>query len=155
MKKDGRNALMIAAQLGNYEVVHFLLEQEAAGVNKRDKYGNSALLLSVLGKGDAETFKLLYNYKGVDRFMNNFEGMNLLICAACRGHHKIVDFLLDQKDTDINATDGAGCTALHHAAGHGNLELFQAVYTHPLVNQKAKSSDGFTALMVACFKFCT
>ncbi len=150
-RNDGRNSLMLAAQSGNHDVVEFLLKQ-GVNVNSRDKFGNTALLLCVMGTGDLKTFQTLHNQDGVNRMITNNSGMNALMWAVSTGHCEVVEFLLNQPNTEVNLMDNAGCRALHHAAGGGDLDIFQTLFSHPHVDQKVRTPQGFSVLMVACFK---
>ncbi len=123
-------------------------------MNERDNFGNSALLLAVIGTGHLDTFKLLFNHPDTERNIANQQGMNALIWAASRGHKDILQFLIDQPDLH-NTKDIDGFTALHHSAAHGDLEQFITLYTCPGVDKMAKSKHGLNAMMVACVKGAT
>jgi ankyrin repeat protein len=54
--------------------------------------------------------------------------------------------LLDDVDLDVNDADSSGDTALHHAAGHGHLGLFEMLLARHDIDPNAKNIIGATPL---------
>jgi ankyrin repeat protein len=82
---------------------------------------------------------------------NSVQGKTPLIISAGKGHEATVGMLLEI-GMDIETTDTAGQSALHHAAKNGQTETVRM-----LVEREAKSdardSKGQTALSLAILKW--
>lgn len=129
---SGNSLLMLAAQNGDTSTVEVLLINKA-NLLKKNKYGDTALLLAAL-RGHLNTVITLVNAGAeIDP-----EGWTPLIYAAFEGHAEIVRFLLTL-DIDIDAQAENGLTALMAASRHGHLDIVQILLEHDaavnLVNQ--------------------
>lgn len=75
-------------------------------------------------------------------------GNTALMIAADHGHTAMVDFLLAQRDFQRHATNKGGISALHLAAGRGQIDLIQKLIDSGLdVNQS--NNEGLTPLHYA------
>jgi ankyrin repeat protein len=73
-----------------------------------------------------------------------------LMLAICYTKTKVVNFLLDRPDVDINAANNAGLTALHLACQAGDLGLVARLAGDPrMVGLNARAVWGETAVMGA------
>ncbi|WP_333023210.1 ankyrin repeat domain-containing protein [Wolbachia endosymbiont of Pentidionis agamae] len=119
-------ALMHAAQLGNVNVIEFLIE-EGSDIYARDNDGKTALMIAakMCFKDIVEyLIKAGANINHQDKYNNN-----ALICAAKSGYRVHVSFIeygtkvdyegtvksLLTKGANVNAQDRDGKAALHHA----------------------------------------
>jgi ankyrin repeat protein len=147
---EGNSLLMIAARNSNRPLLEYLLAN-SANTLMRNKYGESALMLSAF-VGDLESVKLLVQSKadlnpakgwtpllysafnghldvarylvemGADINAQSESGLTALILAAKNGSFAIAEFLID-RHADPNARDGSGATATDHAIKSGNTRI--------------------------------
>ncbi|MBF0271906.1 MAG: ankyrin repeat domain-containing protein [Magnetococcales bacterium] len=113
-----RTSLMLAAKVGNTELVAQLLEHKA-DINAQDKTGNSALMLAAQ-EGQLESVKLLLKHNA-SLEKNHICGCTALLQAAEHGHTEVVKTLLDHH-ADIHVKNEDGMTALMFASMKGHLE---------------------------------
>jgi len=169
--KDEQTAMTAALYRDNFEIVKLLLEG-GIGVNETCKfdpwYRYAFRLLLQDPSGDnyilypGGTVKLLdgrgfqavgkrpiktpnYHYSiDPNKYLSKWTP---LLIAACFGHMKIVELLLN-KGADANAADDEGWTALILAALRGKIEAVKMLIDHG-ANINAKSIKGVTSLMWA------
>ncbi len=148
--KNNVNVLMMASNQGKADVVKFLLTQPEAlaELNDADDKEHTALYHAAIG-GNLETFLALYNQPGVRRDLRDIIGTNLLMVASLKNGVKVVEFLLEQEETDVSARDHVGHTALHYAALGGSLQVLKILMDHPKVDNDATDNDGLNALATA------
>ncbi len=145
----GMNALMLASWMGSLDMVSFLLSHSEVDINAADNDGDTALLYAARSH-DVEIFKTIFNHPGVDRTVVNNQGLNAVFLAARDGYDTTLDFLLQQKDTDVTLIGrDLGATVLHAAAADGDVRKVEALWNHPGVNRKAKMNNGMNALITA------
>ncbi len=147
----GRTALLLAVKHASLDMVKFLLDQPETDIDAADNNGNTVLLTAAMNE-DLETFKFLYFHPAVEQKCVNLDGSNVLFNAAWYGHHTILEFLLNQNDTDITVVESTqNKTVLHAAVKSGDLHKVRAVWNHPRVDRRAKMNNGMDALMLAAF----
>jgi hypothetical protein len=115
--KPADTALMIAARIGNIEIVSTLL-QHGAKIDNRGDYGGTALMEAV--RYDQEKIVKLLLDKGAKPNLRTGNGNTAIDFAANRGRTEIVALLL-AKGADING--GAGETPLIQAVSRDNKEM--------------------------------
>jgi ankyrin repeat protein len=142
--QHGTTLLMIAAFLGNSEIVKFFIDK-GADVHLKDDRGFTALM-NAAESGNLEIVRLLID-KGADVNARDKPGPTVLTQAAKEGHLEVVKLLVD-KGADVNAKDEMGVTVLMGAAEKGNLELVKYLIDKGL-DVNAKDKCGFTALIFA------
>ena len=136
------SAIFSAAFDGNVDVVSELLDQQMAGVNKKDSYNSTALHWAVKG-GHRPMIQLLLE-EGADIELRDENGRTALHWAGPKGDKIIVQLLLE-KGSDIAAKDNNGWTVLHEAAANGHEAAVQLLLEKGS-NIAAKSNNGRTAL---------
>ena len=109
--KDGANALVIAVQQNDYQLVKLLL-LNGADADSRIENGWSALMIAIR-MGSFEIVKMIVD-KGADVNINSPEGLSPLMLAAFCNNLELCKLLL-QKGADINAVSKDGKTALNQA----------------------------------------
>lgn len=117
-----------AAQSENPEFLERALKSET-NVNTRFLYTpqhpyakySTALLRAIMGR-NAENIRTLLAM-GADPNIPNLEGTTPLIMAAYVNFHEGVEALLEHPETDVNATDKDGYTALHLVKNPDSLQL--------------------------------
>lgn len=110
--RDGKPALVVAAEHGNVAVMRFLLE-ESANPDLRDKRTTRTALLMASELGNVAIVRLLIDAKA-DLSKTDRQGETALMKAARAGSLDAVRLLIEA-GADVNATDYAGHTALWHA----------------------------------------
>ncbi|KAL4948545.1 ankyrin repeat-containing domain protein [Aspergillus filifer] len=125
--EDGSNwtPLMIASSLKNAEgdpIIDLLLKK-GADVNVKSVTGQNALHFAT-SKGNISTVRTLLA-NGCTARVKDKRGQLPLHRAAAIGSTPIIQILLKEGRSPVNATDGDGLTALHHAVseGHGDAAL--------------------------------
>jgi ankyrin repeat protein len=117
---NGGTALMYAAMCPDPEVTRLLL-QHGAQVNARARLGWTALLVASV-KGNVATARALLD-GGAEPNAPDAYGWTPLMRAVHTRHPNIVELLLSRPDTDIDARERDGATALHIAASLGEKEM--------------------------------
>lgn len=155
----GDNALILAASVGNTEVVNCLLslptapEQAAA----RNRYTATALVVAA-DLGHERVVELLLAHKATaDKQIAavQLDESHALMLAAQKGHLKVVEALLAHKataDAHTTAVTSDGSTALMFAAYNGHLGIVQALLAHKATadaQTTSVTSIGFNPLMLA------
>ncbi|CBF87930.1 hypothetical protein AN1209.2 [Aspergillus nidulans FGSC A4] len=117
--------LMIAASLRNAEgdpIIELLL-RKGADVNAKSITGQNALHFAT-SKANITTVRTLLENKCSARVKDK-RGQLALHRAAAIGSTPIIQLLLKEGRSPVNATDNDGLTALHHAIseGHGDAAL--------------------------------
>lgn len=115
---DSDTALTLAIHYG-YDTVAQLLIEKNIDINAQDKYGNTALILSIKRK---EHKNIYYD-----------------------GRRNISRMLLSSTDVDINRQNNLGETALITAVIHVNLEMVRLLLENN-ANTDLRDSRDFTAL---------
>ncbi|KAL2872033.1 ankyrin repeat domain-containing protein [Aspergillus lucknowensis] len=122
---SGWTPLMIASSLKNAEgdPILDLLLRKGAEVNTKSVTGQNALHFAT-SKSNLSTVRTLLNNKCSARVKDK-RGQLALHRAAAIGSTPIIQLLLKEGRSPINATDIDGLTALHHAIseGHGDAAL--------------------------------
>ena len=120
---DGIYPLILASQQSRSDVVHFLIEQNAA-LDVIDQYGNNALWAACYADSSDCIDALIH--AGVDiNHQNSASGATALIFAASSGREKVVEQLLAAgADPTLKTHDDF--TALDLASTRKILKLIQA-----------------------------
>lgn len=71
-------------------------------------------------------------------------------CCMYRHNSTIIDFLLKQKNININIKDDVGNTPLHYAVKHNKLHYVKKLVKHKNININSKNKVGMSP-----FYFCT
>ncbi|KAK3533935.1 hypothetical protein QTP70_034933 [Hemibagrus guttatus] len=122
-----RKALHWAAGAGSEDALRLLLEHDTE-LDDADSFGMSALLLAAWF-GHLKILKILVSSGAKLNCENKVRhtgqnGLNLLHCAAQRGHIHILEYIMeDLEDVRLDRVDKSGKTAFHLAAEHGQLEV--------------------------------
>lgn len=149
---DGEYPLHIVtrnATRESYDIANLLMEYNAerAGINKRDKKGNTPLMLAIRNEDRPLVKSLLDN--GADTEIPNAERETPLMVAVNIGNKDIISYLLDAR-ADINARDKEGHTALMFASANPNLMNIVDILVKNGADVNARDKEGMTALMYAC-----
>ncbi|KAL9111061.1 MAG: hypothetical protein Q9227_004494 [Pyrenula ochraceoflavens] len=107
-------------------------------------------LLQYVRAGRIDTVSTILGVTGVGIEHRDDQHLTPLLCAVEGRHPKIVKLLLD-RHADWNAIDQCKRTALHIAAGNGEIDILQMLLKTE-VNIDQKDDQGETALHVASKK---
>lgn len=145
-------ALMYAASRGDTNSIKLLLERPSININAQDIEGNTSLIWAAAG-GHAEVVKLLLQgpeihsivslinsdrhsitKDGLSRKKNSINvniqnryGFSALIWAAYKGHHNVVELLLEYPGINLILQDLRGKDAMKAAAENGYLDLARLI----------------------------
>lgn len=136
-KKNENTPLMIAAQEGNYAAAKALKDSEDVG--KKNAYGETALMLAVLGN-HPEIVELLITEAG----MQDNNGTTAMMLAVENGKSDIIKMLMD-KESGLQNNEGE--TALIMAVDNENTEIVSILKNSSDVGKQ--NNQGYTALMIA------
>lgn len=138
---SGSTLLVIASRNGNVDLLEFLLRNRA-NILKRNKYGDSAIMLAALRGHVAIVQKLLDAGADVGH-----AGWNALHYAAFNGRTDILRLMTKGKAA-LDAKAPNGQTALMLAAGAGHLEAVR-VLVDADADMDLDDGTGRTALKLA------
>ena len=157
----GRTALQVASAKGHTNIVNLLLRQKDVNVNHQDSGGVTALM-SASFYGHVDTVKALleqsdldpnipfYQAEGVrDPMSQGWYGATALHGACSKGHSGVVQVLVQDNRTNVNATANMGYTPLHTAAWYGNAQCVENVLANRHVAVNIVDKFGHTPLWCA------
>ncbi|KAJ5275259.1 hypothetical protein N7505_003804 [Penicillium chrysogenum] len=128
--RQGRTALSLAAELGNWDAVRQVLEK-GANPNSYDIDGRTAVFLAACQQ-DATVLTLLLP-SGISTFERDRYGRTPLHAAANRGHSECVRALLDA-GIDCEVKDNFGRTALSDALTRGRNDVANIIRAFSIKN---------------------
>jgi len=148
----GSTALIFAASKGVTETVAVLLDA-GADVHLRDQMGLTAREWATRNR-QRQTAKLIEKHESTVPAPEpeRWAAKDALRHASMQGDAKRVRELLEAGNTDVNAADHEGHTALHWAAESGHAEVARLLLTIGKADVNRKASDerlGTTALHIA------
>jgi ankyrin repeat protein len=142
--KNGKTALMLAANNKETEVVKLLLKAPGMDVNIQDKDGDTVLMYSAM-YGCESIVKLLLDAPGIDVNVQNKNGMTALMWAANNKETEVVKLLLDAPGINVNVPDIIGNTALMYGSIYGFAPIVKLLLDTPGIDVNLKSIHGNTA----------
>jgi len=111
--------------------------------------GDTALLVAVANSA-LNVVEYLVNLEGVDMNAKNGTGGGVLQIAARSRNVQVLNYVLAMKlDTDVNAEEKNGATALLHAAEVGFIEAVNIFLQCEGINVNHQTKNKWTALMLA------
>lgn len=153
-KRLVKTALHQAVLDGRLHQVRLLVEKHGVGVDVRDVYGRTPLMLTSMVDEDtgAKMAKILIA-AGSDMSLRDNMGRTALSLVCMNGREKIVDEILRKDILNINEPDNDGNTPLHHAAASGNpniVKLLGELFVKFGLDIDTRNKLGYTALLIAC-----
>ena len=117
----------MAAQEGHNAVIQALLEIHSACIDQRAHDGKTAFRLGCL-ESHFECIQTLLKY-GCDVNLKDADSRTTLYILALENKLKVVKFLLDFSNVNVNIPDSEGRTALHVASWQVEInKLFSVIY---------------------------
>ncbi|XP_068939135.1 KN motif and ankyrin repeat domain-containing protein 2 isoform X1 [Petaurus breviceps papuanus] len=148
---NGNTALHYTVSHSNFPVVKQLLDTGLCNVDKQNRAGYTAIMLTALAafraEGDMDTILQLLRLGNVN-FKASQAGQTALMLAVSHGRIDMVKALLACA-ADINLQDDDGSTALMCACEHGHVEIARLLLAVPDCNIALTDHDGSTALSIA------
>ena len=138
-----RTALMLAARLGDLEIIQILLNHQDIKIDLQDLNGMTALYLAAR-ETNYDVVELLLKASASIETVDFHAGRSALRCAAERDHHFIVDLLL-QYGADPRLQDREGGTAMLRAVNRGAKQALETMMSYPIDLQCA-DEDGQSLL---------
>lgn len=111
---EGKSALHLAAQEGHNTVIQALMNVHSACIDQRAHDGKTAFRLACL-EGHFECIQTLLKF-GCDVNLKDADSRTTLYILALENKLKVVKFLLDYSNVNVNIPDSEGRTALHVAS---------------------------------------
>ena len=116
---------------------------EAAGIDPKV----ARAVLSAAKKGDLAVLRAAIDADSGLLWARDKDGSTPLHCASWKGHHVIVEFLLDAgADLDDQNSNGHWGTTPLHAAAHGNQKRVAEILLERGADMKQKNLNGKTPL---------
>jgi ankyrin repeat protein len=123
LDKKGKNVLIIAAEYGHLDVVHYLQKEHKASFTKKDIHH---LGLIAAKKGNVLLLQYLIT-QGLNLSEKNSANETLAHIAARAGQVAIIHFLLEKKPSLFKAQDNSGYTPIESAAKSGHASIVQII----------------------------
>eukprot|EP00124_Ichthyophonus_hoferi_P001319 Ihof_evm4s65 gene=Ihof_evmTU4s65 len=120
----GRTPLFLACQIGNIDVVRFLLNQVRGRVDalftKNERYD---WVVSAINRDHVEIVALLMNYKYMRcDYVDPIDHLTPLHKAAKKGSVRVANYLIVEQFMDVNVVAKGKFTPLSLAIGQGGIE---------------------------------
>lgn len=174
----GKTPLMVAAKIGDLELVRLLLSR-GADINATTQNGGTPLMFSAI-PGNLDIVRLLIE-RGADVNAVAHFNWTALMVASAKGHDDVIRVLLENGananvadvygwtplmravetnryaavavfmesgDVRLDAVDETGATALHHAVAGGHLEIARLLLEKG-ASIRAENAQGLTPMDVA------
>ena len=133
-------ALTIACAHGRHRVVEELVKSPEIGVNHRNDYGESGIMIACKG-GHLECVRQLVTAKvQMDE--------HLLTIACSQGHCEVAEFLMIHGSADVNAIDINGMYPLFAAVNGNHPQMVGLLLQHG-ANVNVEDARGQTPLHIA------
>lgn len=148
VKFKGKHMIHYAMQIGSVEIINVLIEK---GVDWKavDDDGNSIFHYACLYKKDDEALKQFIG-AGFDFDCKNHGKITPLICSIIRKNVPVFEFLLNQKEVNLNTVDFFGHTPLHFCLHQKLIFEHTLKFMESLIkrgaNVNAKNNNGQTPL---------
>lgn len=144
--KEGKTALMVAAETGRAEMVKYLLDRGAA-VNVKDARFSATPLMWATLANNSKVTKLLLEHGADPKVRESQGGTTPLHAAAGRGNLESVRLLL-AKGANVNDRDKEARTPAMIAAAKGRLEILKLLVANE-ADLKTTDRQSNTTLMWA------
>ena len=141
--------MMHAIDLGQIEIVKFLLQQPGIEVNKTDIHGETALIKAAWSN-QAEIVRLLLQHEDIDVNKAEPYGRTPLQWAVTRVNHDLIFVLLQHKGIDVTKAKIDNEHMLIGAIQYGLTEMVKALLKRKDINvDNIKANNGDSSLTLA------
>jgi len=152
--RDGTTNLMWASQMGLDKIVQRLLSKmDIKAINKKDKYGRTALSYAVKQKNESVAHQLL-NLEGIEVDSVDQDGKTCLMWASKNNLDQIVVKLLPKLSPEnIKYRDSGGWNAFLLACRYNSDKVLELMFAKSLMinwDFNAQGNFGDTGFILAC-----
>lgn len=144
----GWTPLMYAAEIGNTEIAHVLLQRGDVLINNQDEKGWTALHRCAI-HGHTRVLKLLLSHPTIDVNICNNSNRNALIRAARDGHNEALQLLLQFPGIQKNDVDKKSRSGLHYAVLLHHKSCVETLLNDPEVDPQMPDDSSYTPLHIA------
>nr|XP_033810632.1 KN motif and ankyrin repeat domain-containing protein 3 isoform X2 [Geotrypetes seraphini] len=148
---NGNTALHYSVSHSNFQIVKLLLDTEVCNVDRQNKAGYTAIMLTALAtvekNEDMQVVRRLFSLGNVNAKASQ-AGQTALMLAVSHGRQEMVQALLIC-GASVNVQDDEGSTALMCASEHGRLETVKLLLAQPGCDVSITDNDSSSALSVA------
>ena len=141
---SGRTLLHHACQVGHFDVVKYLTDEQQFNPSCQDENGTTPLHLASRF-GTLETVKFLTDEKHCDPLCRNKSGDTPLHWAALGEGLDVLKFFISEKHCDPMCKGQFGRTPLHHASQEGNLDMVKYLTDEQNINPSCQDENGAMA----------
>ncbi|KXJ69350.1 hypothetical protein RP20_CCG027558 [Aedes albopictus] len=149
--RDGQTLIHIAAERGRREILKMLMDNYVTDFNSQDSNGNTPLHLAAINYW-WEIIKMLISKDikhSSDYKIANNHGQTLIHLAANGGNTEILEMLMDDHASNVNAQDSNGNTPLHLAVPNGKREMVKMLFDKYKADYKIANKNGQTLIHYA------
>jgi len=146
--QTGKTALMVAAKVGDKQLVEKLLRRGASAHETNNNGGSPIMFVSI--NGDVDSMRQLLK-KDVDVNAKGSNGWGALMIASAKGHLDATTLLLES-GANVNTQDVYYWTPLHRAAYENRQQIVALLLSVPNIEINARDDQGATALHHAAVK---
>lgn len=143
---DGTNEIMVAAAVGNVDILKLLLELNETDINARNNYLHTSLMCACLYGSKAAVKLLLDN--GANLHDKDQFGETGLMHGVMRGNNGIVQILLDE-GANIHEKNNLGCDLMMLAGYNGRVNSARLFLDKGADLDEQNHIQGATALSYA------
>ncbi|CAG9840981.1 unnamed protein product [Diabrotica balteata] len=145
--EDNRQPIHAAAQVGNIEVIKFLLNHKNVSVNIQDGYGYTPIYIAAEA-GYYNLVQFLIDSHANVNVKTKLKKFTPLHIAGYNGDEKTLKVLLKSEETSINVVDEEGFSPLHSAV-FGGIHVVKSLLSSNKTMINDKSKANLTALHLA------
>ncbi|KAK0731937.1 ankyrin repeat-containing domain protein [Lasiosphaeris hirsuta] len=146
--KDGRTVLHYAAELGWYDVIRDVLVREKSIADKPDASKTTPLFLASAG-GREECVYILLGHGAATNRSYGKGNLPFIAAAVLGGITRVVHLLHSKPETNVDAQDPEGMTALHFACDTGNDAMVKMLVEEGKADIHLKSNSKRSPLSYA------
>ena len=148
----GDTPLIKAIDHFHHEIVDILMGVAGIGINSRNRHGYSPLIRAAITGNHYAALQLVWDRR-IDVNQPDYQGNKNIITplshAVLRGHHRVVEVLLQHQAIKVNIPCIAGYTPLHNASMKGHHEIVDCLLRHKDIEVNEVDKMGRTALYMA------
>ncbi|XP_048254579.1 serine/threonine-protein phosphatase 6 regulatory ankyrin repeat subunit B-like [Haliotis rufescens] len=135
----GWTSVMVAARLGNREMLDFLISK-GSNVSLTANEDTNILHAACIG-GHLEMVKYVVSQDFVDINSRRWNGKTPLMLSAIKGHRDVFDFVLS-RGGNMSMVTKEGKNILHLVCQNGNLDMVKFILSKNLLDINARTNKG-------------